>query len=310
MRKMICAILFCNAALFADAFVGDTIDEDLDVVYSYYQTDWIMGLSDGSSWKLMPLKEKRKQSWAEWWNQTEPKEWQLSDDFFFDPRDWRGRFTIQVHLAKDSLSSGYDYILVNEYTNQKVFAKFVPYGSDFVPKLEYAQRIKEHGEPVSSSVLSAYTFLEDVLTLEDKTIWKMNLVQKNSASLSEWWNNVEIDQPDPQFVSKLGDWKASDRIEIYHAHFNDTELHKKYRVSKPLYEIYLLENKTRNKMAYANEMSFRDLLDGLQKHGETQHEKGYSKGFSEGYNKGYTDGKAKGFTDGLEKAKKDDPFQR
>ncbi len=297
--------MFCSSALFADPILGDKIDEDLDVVYSYLQNDWIMGLSDGSSWKLMPLKEKRKQTWAEWWGQTEPKEWKLSDEFFFDPRDWRGRYTVQVYLAKDSVASGYDYILVNEYTNQKVFAKFVPYGADFIPKMEYARRIMESGEPVSSSVLAAYTFLDDVVTLEDKSIWKLNLIGKNSASLSEWWNGVEIDQPDTAFVSKLSEWKASDKIEIYHAHFDDSELNQKYRVSKALQEIYLLENKTRHKMAYANEMSFKDLLDGLQKHGDNQHEKGYSTGFSEGYKKGYKDGQSKGFSDGVERGKKE-----
>ncbi|MBS0629155.1 MAG: hypothetical protein JSS30_02890 [Verrucomicrobia bacterium] len=305
-EKLVCCLVFCTSALFAsESFIGDKIDEKLDVVYSYLQNDWIMGLSDGSSWKLMPIKEKRPQTWTEWWDQTEPKEWRLSDEFFFDPRDWRGRYTVKVYLAKDSVASGYDYILVNETTDQKVFAKFVPYGADFIPKIDYARRIKEQGEPISSTVLASYTFLDDVVTLEDKSIWKLHLVGKNSASFSEWWNGVEIDQPDDTFVSKLSDWKSTDKIDIYHAHFEDSELNQKYRVSKPQQEIYLLENRTRHKMAYANEMCFKDLLDGLQKHGESQHEKGYSSGFSEGYKKGYKDGQSKGFSDGVERGKKE-----
>lgn len=316
--KLRCTLLFCNAVLFAnDTFVGDLIDEDLDVRYSYYQNEWTMELSDGSTWKLMPLKEKRKQTWAEWWNDSQPKEWQLSDAFFFDPRDWRGRYTVQVHLAKDSLARGYDYILVNENTDQKVFAKFVPFGSDFIPKVEYAQKIKQCAEPVATTVLNAYSFLDDVLTLDNKSIWKLYLTDRNSRSLSEWWNDVEIDQPDAPFISKLGDWRPTDKIEIYHAQFENSELNDKYRVSKPDQEIFLIENKTRQKMAYANEMAFKDLLDGLQKHGEEQYEKGISKGFSEGYNKGYKDGQtkgqsdgykeghSKGFSDGYDKAKKE-----
>lgn len=295
--------MFCGAALFAEPFTGDKIDEDLDVVYSYLQNDWTMGLSDGSSWKLMPLKEKRKQTWAEWWNETEPKEWQLTEEYFFDPRDWKGRISVTVLLAKDSIASEYNYILMNEHTKQKVFAKYVPYGSDYVPKIEYARRIMEENAPSSSSILASYNFLEDVLTLEDKSIWKVQLISKNRATISQWWNGVEIDQPDSVFVSNLDEWKASDKIEIYHAHFDNSELNQKYHVSNRVQEIYLLENKTRRKMAYANEMAFKDLLDGLQKHGEHQYESGYSSGFSDGYRKGYTDGNTKGFADGVEKGK-------
>lgn len=315
--KLVCTFIFCNAALFADQFVGEMIDEELDVIYSYYQNEWTMELSDGSTWKLMPQKEKRKQTWTEWFYQTEPKEWQLSDDFFFDPRDWRGRYTVEVHMAKDSLFSGYDYVIVNENNDQKVFAKFIPNGADFVPKIEYAQKIKNICEAVSTSVLSSYSFLDDVLTLDDKSIWKLHFVGTNSRTLSEWWNDVVIDQPDAPFISKLGDWKPSDKVEIYHAYFDNSELNEKYRVAKPDQEVFLLENKTRQKMAYASEMAFKDLLDGLQKHGEDQYQKGVSKGYSEGYNKGYKDGQAKGqsdgykeghskgFSDGFEKGKRE-----
>lgn len=303
--KIVCCMLFCNVVLFADRFVGESIDERLDVVYSYYQNDWVMGLSDGSSWKLMPLKEKRKQTWTEWWNKVDPKEWSLSSEFFFDPRDWKGRFTIAVCEAKDSLAAGYNYILINQTTNQKVFAKYVPCGSDFIPKEEFALRITEKATPITSTLLSSYPFLENVIALEDKSIWKLYLRDMNSSSFSDWWNNVEIDQPDAVFLSKIGEWKNTDKIDIYHARFSDTELHQKYRVAKPLQEIFLLENKTRKKMAYATAVTFKDLLDGLQKHGDGLQEKGYSKGFSEGYNKGYKDGHSKGFADGVDSGKKE-----
>jgi len=283
MKYLKCLFLFFSVSLFADPFLGEVIDRDLDVAYSYYRDDWTMGLSDGSAWKLLPLKEKRQKNWVEWWNQTEPKEWELSDEFFFDPRDWRGKYTIQVYLAKDSIASGFDYILVNENTQQKVFAKFIPHGSDIIPKVDYAKRITENVEPVSTSILASYILTDNVLVLENKSIWKLFPIDTNQRSFTEWWNGIEIDQPDEIFIYEFRDWKISDKIEIYRAHFDDSELSEKYKAKATHCEIYLLENKTRQKFAYAWDMPLGDLLEALNNNGWSQWQTGYSEGYFQGY---------------------------
>jgi len=126
-------LAFGSINLFASTFLGKVVDQELEVVYSYYQDNWIMGLSDGSCWQLMPLKEKRKQTWTEWWKNNEPKEWELSDSYFFDPVNWMGKYKVSVYEANDSIATGYNFILVNEQNQQKIFAQFIAHGADLIP---------------------------------------------------------------------------------------------------------------------------------------------------------------------------------
>lgn len=291
--------------LFADACIGKLVDQELEVSYSYRQNHWILGLSDGSCWQLMPLKEKRKQTWSEWWNKNEPKEWSLSDSFFFDPAGWLGSYKISVYEANDSIATGYNFILVNEQNQEKVFAQFVAHGADLVPKIEYAKTIIDFGSAIESKVLTTYQFVDDILVLDDKSSWKLNLLSETSRSFGQWWSGEEIDQPDEPFIGKLRDWSPFDEIAIYYAAFENTELLEKYHVSKREQEVYLIENLTTKKLAYASAVPFKNLLNMLDEHAEKQRRIGYSYGYSDGYGVGRRDGEKSGYQKGYRDGRND-----
>lgn len=288
-------LLFASAHLFADAFVGNLIDEDLDVVYTYSQGSCVVGLSDGSCWQLLPLREKRKQSWTEWWKGQKPKEWHLSDAFFFDPADWKGKFKVSVHEARDSIATGYRFILVNQESQEKIFAQFLAHGSELLPKIEYAKTILDGDEMALAKLLCCYKFVDDVIVLDDKTIWQLHLFEKQGRSFSQWWRGEEIDQPDEPFISSLSDWNLFDEIAVHHSVVGDQELAEKYGVSQREQELYLVENHTSGKVAYATEVPFKNLLNMLYEHAENERKRGYSEGYaagkSAGHQEGYREGK-------------------
>lgn len=297
-RRLIFLFLLTSFNLFADSFIGDCIDINLEVVYSYYKDDWIMGLSDGSSWKLTPLKEKRKRTWTQWWYSDEPKEWQLSDDYVFDPYTWKGSYTIAVHEARDALSSSCQHILENQVTGQKVFAEYIPNGSHFVPRYEYAEQLISNSISSSTSISKTYPVLGNFLLLPDQSIWKVYLMENHEQSWSEWWNGIEVDQPDEMFVSNMDFWRSGDAIKIYHSQVDDSQLKQKYGVKKPNYEIVLIENKTRSKIAYAGSVSFQDFFDTFLLYSREEYSRGYSDGHDDGYSWGYDAGYTSGYAAG------------
>jgi len=309
--KFVWILAFGSINLFASSsFFGKVIDDELDVAYSYYQDNWIMGLSDGSCWQLLPLKEKRKQTWSEWWQKNEPKEWGLSDEFFFDPLSWMGKYSISVYEAKDSIATGYNYILVNEQNQQKIFAQFIAHGADLIPKIEYAKTIIDRGETETAYILNKYHFVDDIFVLEDKTTWRVKLLSENTRSFSQWWNGVEIDQPDLAFVSNVQDWSPFDEILVHHASFENEDLLRKYKVSKREQEVFLLENMTTNKLAYASSVPFKNLLDMLSEHAKNQRKLGYNRGYSDGYSVGKRDGESDGYQKGYRDGRADEPAVR
>lgn len=291
--------------LFGGGFLGTQVDEELEVVYSYYQDNWIMGLSDGSCWQLMPLKEKRKQTWTEWWKSYEPKEWELPEEFFFDPVNWMGKYRVSVFEATDSVATGYDFILVNEQNQQKIFAQFIAHGADLIPKIEYAKTIIDRGDCAEARVMDKYQFVDDILVLDNKSSWKLNLMSENTRTFSQWWNGEEIDQPDSAFISKASEWCPFDEIIVHHARFENTELFDKYHVSKREQEVYLVENVTRKKLAYACEVSFKNLIGMLAEHATNQRKLGYNRGYSDGYSVGKRDGESTGYQKGYQDGYRD-----
>lgn len=304
--KFVWILAFGSMSLFAStSFLGKVVDDELEVMYSYYQDNWIMGLSDGSCWQLMPLKEKRKQSWTEWWKNNEPKEWELTDEFFFDPVNWMGKYKISVHEANDSIATGYSFILVNEQNQQKIFAQFIAHGADLIPKIEYAKTIIDRGDTEPSRILNKYHFVDDILVLDDKTSWKLNLLSENARSFSQWWNGEEIDQPDPSFVSTMQDWSPFDEILVHHAAFENKDLLAKYKVSKREQEVYLVENMTTNKLAYASSVAYKNLLEMLSEHAKNQRKLGYNRGYSDGYSVGKRDGESDGYQKGYRDGRSD-----
>lgn len=286
--------------LFAREFTGKQIDQELDVVFSYCQDDWIMGLSDGSCWQLLPLKEKRKQTWAEWWNECEPKEWELSEEFFFDPVNWVGKYKVSVFQAEDSVATGYNFILQNEQNQHKIFAQFVAHGADFIPKLEYAKAIMDRGESSESQVMDKFHFVDDILILDDKTSWKLNLMNNNTKTFSQWWNGEKIDTPDPSFVSNISEWSVFDQVVVHVAQFENKELFDKYSVPKRDQTAYLIENLTKEKFAYASEVSFNNLTVIFTEYASSQRKVGFNQGYSEGYSIGKRDGESTGYRKGYQ----------
>jgi len=302
--KYTCFFVLGTLPLLAASFVGKQVDQDLEVTYSYYQDNWVMGLSDGSSWQLLPLKEKRKQTWGEWWNGATPKDWELSDEFFFDRANWKGKYKISVYEASDSIATGYDFILVNSENQQKVFARFIPHGTDLIPKIEYAKTIIEQAKRSAARVLKSYGYIDNLLILDNQTSWKLNLLEEKYRSFSQWWNGEQIDQPDPEFVSKADEWKPFDQIVVYDIQFDNNLLFEKYHVSTRDQLVYLVENLSTGKLVYANSVTFNNLLHALEQHATDQ----YYLGYSLGYDRGYSDGNSDGYSRGYSKGRADSQF--
>lgn len=292
---MVLWVLFLGIfPLFSEDFLGEVIDRGLDVRYSYYKDHWVIGLEDGSCWRLLPLKEKRKQTWGEWWSGENPKEWSLSDEFFFDPNSWNGRYQVCIYEAKDSVEKGYNFILANEQNGQKVFARFALNDSGFIPRIAYAKEILDRAESSSSCALKKYRFDEDILILKDCSTWQLVLQTENSRSFSQWWNGEKIDQPDPEFITKIKDWKPFDEIVKHRFCFDYEKLFEKYRVPKIDREVCLIENKTLQKFAYAKELSFKAFLEAFETYARKERERGYENGFLRGQNTGYSHGRQVG----------------
>ena len=305
--NLIVTVFALTTRLSADPFLGDQIESNLDVTYSYSHDQWVIGLGDGSCWKLKPLGERPPQSWSQWWNRQEPKEWQLPEEYFFDPSSWKTSFAVEVYRAAATVSKSYQHIIVNVQTGEKAFAEYIPCGSQFIPKIAFAEQVAQLGEPQESKAVNTYPFLGDVLALDNGTVWNLYLMGENQPSWAQWWSEVEIDQPDGLFITNLDDWSRDDRILIHHAKFTDDALHRKYGVSQPLYEVFLLENTTRGKIVYANALLFGEFLDTFEESIDEKANKAYLEGFSNGYEAGYheggEDGFQKGFDQGMETAR-------
>ena len=298
MRLTVFAVLVWVGA-FCNGFLGETIDRGLFVEYSYYQGDWHMGLSDGSCWKMLPMKERRKQTWNEWWKGKQPDEWDLGSEFFFDPHNWKGKFEVQVSRAAQSVAAGYDYVLTNASTGERAFAMFVQNGAQYIPKLEYTQGLINRSTYRNSHVVGVYPFLDDLVVCQDDSVWQLFYFGENSRSFSEWWNGVKIDQPDPIFLTTMKDWASHDQVVIYEAQIDNRHLAQKYKVNKPIYNIFMLHNKTKNKLVYARPVALKETLSAFQSHAEAEWQKGYNRGHNEGYRQGYSIGKQSGYQSGF-----------
>jgi|LakMenE18May11ns_1017448.scaffolds.fasta_scaffold9905273_2 hypothetical protein len=301
MKKIVivCLICLCSALVGQEELV---IGQPHAVILNYLHHEWIIGLDDGSYWKIMPLKNRPKQSWTEWWFDLAPKEWNLEDHFFFDPQTWKDLSEIQIYEIKEELFPGYKHILENIQTGQKVFAKFIPVGSEPIPKLEYAGQFLNHPIKNASKICLRPHFDSQAVILEDETIWLIIPTQLNEQSWKEWWNNEEIQQPDDPFIFPTSSWQKGDRIQIYFYEKNNyNALHDLY-LPEQKESIFLLENQTKNQLAYAKNISVAEWTDLCMNYAFSQYQAGYVEGrnigYSEGYGFGYSQGYSSGYSSG------------
>lgn len=299
--KLLLVVCASSSTLLADPFLGECIDSQLALSYSYYQKEWVIGLSDGSCWKVAPMKKKPQQSWSQWWSGSSPKEWDLPETYFFDPLSWKGGYTVSVYKARDAISPEHTHIIENEVTGQKVFARYTQSTEPLLPKNNYALNLIKNAELRSSELLNSYPFLGDIIILEDGTAWNLYFVKENSKTLEEWWNNTKIDQPDGEFLSSMNQWLPRDLIDVYIAQVDDATIQNKYGVTNPAYQAVLLNNRTTGKFAYASFVPLHQLLDRMRDYAQELSEQAFKDGSEKGYRNGYKDGNSQGFADGFRK---------
>lgn len=313
--RLFVLLMILGTSLFGSNFMGKEVERGLEVTYSYYEDEWILGLSDGSHWELMPLTEKRKQTWSEWWKNVDPQEWSLSDEFFFDQASWKGKYKISVYEATHSLKSNYDFILINEANQEKAFARFLPYGSQAIPKIGFAKGFFDGAKKTPTRISASDHILnnKDIVVLEDQTAWRLYLSTPNSRSFSQWWNGETIDQPDNEFISELNDWHTLDEIIVYRAQSNENSLFEKYKIAKKDQQIFLIENVATKKIAYAESIPLHHLIGLYQEQFKSAYDDGWREGHLQGLLEGERTGRLKGersgwadgYTEGYENGLRD-----
>lgn|GEM_PF-3509751 len=294
-------------ASYAENYLGERIDDSQRVVYSYYDnSDWTIGLEDGSSWRIHILKDKREKTWYEWWNEITPKEWDLEESFFFDPSDWSENNELSISRTTGNLYDDCAYILENHSTNQKAFAKFIPY--NFIPKMRFIEPFLEEPElnqaKISCTFQDCSSVLNNTLILEDDSCWVIFPFKENASSWSQWWKGEEVDQPDPEFVFESSNWCFNDSLKLYF-HEGDLDLIDKYQPNHSKFNrlgVYLIRNLSRSQVAYANKVPLSKLVKNFQTEKKREYQKGYNNGYDNGrlaenqleYDRGYTAGEKAG----------------
>lgn len=292
-----------------DGYIFETVEKSQSVISnSLTCEEWIVGLEDGSFWKLRPLKEKRKQTWPEWWNNITPAEWSLPQDFFFDPKEWKGSLKLNVRSVEKPIVANCFHLLENVNTGQRVFAEFIPFGDKYIPSLAFADRFFDHpyktGLKLSSTIVKKSDFLNNLIVLDDDSCWKLFPFQKNKESWPQWFKGEKVDQPDKAFSFALTDWNLNDNLEIYFLQ-GDSSLEDKYAVQKKSRfdqkGLYLVANKDKSYLAYAQKVTPGSLIEAFTLYAEKRYDEGYSKGYGYGHSAGYLSG----YNTAKENAKRD-----
>ncbi len=304
MKKYLLALftLFITTAC-AEDFLGERIDDGQRILYSYYDnSDWTIGLEDGSSWRIHILKDKREKNWYEWWNKITPKEWELDKSFFFEPSDWSENNELSVYHTKGNLYEDCGYVLENHATNQKAFAKFIPF--NFIPKMRSIEPFLEEPEIVQAKIACSFydcsSILNQTFILEDDSCWVIFPYKGNSSSWSQWFKGKEVDQPDPEFVFHASNWCFNDNLKIYF-HEGDLNLITKYQPNYSKFRsrgVFLIINLSKNQVAYANKVPLSKLVKNFQIEKKAEYQNGFNKGYDNGrlagnqleYDRGYTAG--------------------
>ena len=141
-----------------------------------------------------------------------------------------------------------------------------------------------------------------IITLDDNSIWEVFCFKPRSQTWSEWWNGVKV-QMDEEFLWKIDDWLANDKIVVRENYLDEEvfEQLKEYDKKRLRYYGYVLENASAHKIAFARPIAFNEFTDLFIQYSEERysdgHSDGYYKGKNDGYNEGYCEGKSVGCKD-------------
>jgi len=137
---------------------------------------------------------------------------------------------------------------------------------------------------------------QTILILSDNSIWRLYPVHERSRSWSEWWNNVQIEQPEKEFLGNFTKWSEGCAVCV---HPYDGRPLAKYN-NEDLFKCgSFIELVRADKLAFAQGLdvkSFCVLIPSIFKHQ-------YNSGYNEGYNSGYLIGHNSGYYAGAEAAK-------
>lgn len=288
MNKLISLTFSCLLVfsfVFAEDPVGDPKGGSQSAVINDVHDEWTLCLEDGSCWKVLPLKNKRKKTWYEWYYNIVPKEWALDESYFFDPRTWKKNCEIQVYNSSGEFFPQYGHIIENKAIGQKAFAEFIPFGGKHIPKLEFAAHFLPHPYGEEIKILSNQSFI-NILILENHAIWILFPATKRSQSWEDWWNNVHPDQPDLPFLVNLVNWNLDDTLQIYYCPALDSSLNAFYSSKEEHGGMFLIVNQTKNQMAFAKPISLLEFANYYRIYAMEQWEEGYRRGYEDGYSDG------------------------
>lgn len=277
--------LFLNFFVFSDI----VIPTQQTVILNYLSDEWIIALDDQSYWKLNPIPTKRRRTFCEWWHSSIPKEWLVTDEFIFDPQSWGNEFQVNVYETKQSIFLGYTHIIENTKTGQKVFAKFIPFGTESIPKLEYAKKLMNY-QICQSKIGINLCYIGNSISLDDETIWEFFPVKAKTQSWKQWWYNIRPVQPDKPFIFNSWEWVQGDQVNVYYYDAALTETHLKYDPKARKAGMYLIENASKNLLVYARPLTFAEFIAKQRAYTYAQERKAYNSGFGSGYWNGYNQG--------------------
>jgi len=301
MRKYLSLlILYILFPLYASAGllpIGNPVGESHTLVgQSFLDHEWIVWLENDSYWLIKPL-GKRKQTWSEWWNNQSPVDNEFDDCFYFKLPSWGIGSTIQVYEAETVYFSDYPYLLRNTVTGQLAFAKVVCPNDLRLPKVQFAAKFFDN--PIAPSTRIIRSLYQEIQTIMlENSSWYLFQVDKNNATLSEWWNNLNPEQPDNQFLTTHSDWQASDPIQVYSHNWSYSGDASEYVKGCLHNTAYLIENKRNGKLAYALPVEAHGVVDKLSEFANEQYKLGHKNGYDLGYQKGRSSGYSSGYNDG------------
>jgi hypothetical protein len=136
----------------------------------------------------------------------------------------------------------------------------------------------------------------NMVVLSDETVWVIFPVQKCKQTWSEWWNNIDPEQPEENFLFDQLSWKVGTNLQTHILHWNSntTEDMKKYNQKRLKECTHILENVATNEWAFARRLSLAETVNIFNKYAEEMYTEGHAKGYQKGKEVGYTVGKDEG----------------
>lgn len=270
--QLVIILISLKVSLFSDLPLKP-MGHYLRLVERYEKNNLHFILEDESCWIVNKMTEKRTQSWSEWWNNQTPMEWDLDSSYFCDPKKWNGAVQVQIYETPCTPFNGYNFVLENVYTKEKIFVKPIFDQKTMIPKTAYIQ--KYLNSPYEGTKRITFRELSEspVFAIDDK-LWKITLFSYNWRSPKQWLKGEEIDQPDECFVFSANEWTENDKVQIY----------KLKEKNSSLVEItsYLINNKSKGQFAYAEPFNFQELISIFKKQNDKSYQNGFIKGKREG----------------------------